>query len=114
MRRLAMTLAVAALSLAFAPAPFPKGAPRGRCETPGETRSAKEVMLWLIGETGKGVGSLRYFGGTVTFPGPKGTRYSPSDVVGILNKHLMLRGWVLIERESNFVVIDAEDLPAWR
>jgi hypothetical protein len=71
-------------------------------------------MWWLIGETGKGVGNMRHFGGTVTFPGPKGTRYSPANVVAFLDKHLMLRGWVLIERERNFVVIDAEDLPAWR
>jgi hypothetical protein len=71
-------------------------------------------MRWVIEETGKRVGNMRYFGGTVTFPGPKGTRYSPSDVVAFLDKHLMLRGLVLIERESNFVVIDAEDLPAWR
>ena len=112
MRRLILALAL--LSLAFASAPVPKSTHRGRCETPGETKPAKELMRWLIAETGKMVGNMRYFGGTVTLPSPKGTRYSPADVVAILNNHLMLRGLVLIECERHFVVIPAEDLPAWR
>jgi hypothetical protein len=113
MRRLALPLAFALLSLGFAPAPLPKAPPKGRGETRGETKTAKEVMHWLIEETGKGAVG-RTPGGTITFPWPKGTRYSASDVFAVLNNHLLPRGLALIEREWCFILIPAEDLPQWR
>jgi hypothetical protein len=113
MRRILPLLA--ALSMAFAPAPLSKAPPKGRGEARGETKTVKEVMLWLVEESGKQyVGSLRVGYTTVTFPGPKGTKYSTSDVIAILNRHLRLHGLVLIECERYFVFICEDDLPAWR